>query len=407
MILENINFESAEDYIYLERYVNCGSPSGFTDKYNTSNQTCPKGPNSSFYLCGVKLPSNIPIQDFGEKTPFFDKWAMLVHPDMINDELFSICTDIDKKAVLVAPTASSRTVKVLDSDGWFLKLNYKGLIGRIDRQLMKKHAVSAIEVSNIIDKAIKKNTLPNVFYFHREVSARVIDLPFNDSFYEWGIVFREPMPSPKNSQIKFLIPAFSLFSKDDNFQMDPTILTQLINKQNKPVNDFLFEDIISPIYRSYFNLLLNCGLQLEAHAQNILFAITKDYQVLGIVSKDAESIDKDLSLMCELGIGNKITTTNYKCLKRGDYNYHIMHSFMFDFKLGEYLINPIIEDAHKNFSFNKQKLIKKIKKFNHSFFKKLPNDFFPLDGKWYSYENIIHDISKKRNYIAKENPRFR
>lgn len=406
MILENMDFDSFKDYLHMERYVNTGSPSGFTEKYTTSPHTSAKGSSDEFYLCSVDFPDNLTFQDFGHEPEFFS-WKMLVHPDMIDDELFSVCSKVNKEAVLVAPTASSRTVKIIDKDGWFLKLNYKGLIGRADRQIGRNQALSAIEVSNIIAEAIEVGKLPNTFFFLRELFARVVKIPVNNSFYEWGIVLREPRPYPKNDEIKYIIPAFSLFSKDDKSPSDPTILTQLIKKQDKTVEDFLFEDIISPVYEAYFNILIRCGLQLECHAQNTSFAIDKYFRIVGVVAKDAESIDKDLSLMNELKLKNEISTMKYKCLSKGDYNYEIMHSFMFDFKLGEYLIIPLIEDAFKNYSFNKTELIDRIKKYNNTFIKQLPNNFFPKDGKWYSYENIVHDITKKRPYIANDNPMFR
>ena len=406
MLLKNIDFSSSKDYLHMERYVNGGSPSGFTGIYSTSEDTRAKSDKESFYLCSVELPENITFQDFGVKPNYF-KWQMLIHPDMLKDRMFSICSAINPKALSVAPTASSRTVKTLDHAGWFLKLNYKGLIGRIDRNIGRNQALSAIEVTNIIVNAIDSAKLPKHFFFQREPFARVVDLDDDGKPYEWGIVLREPTAYPNRNTIKYLIPAFALFSTDDRNPTDPTILTQLINKQGKKAEDFLLEDIISPVYEAYFNLLLNCGLQLECHAQNTLFAIGEDFEVVGVVAKDAESIDKDLALMEELKIKHDIHTIEYKCLKKEDYNYHIMHSFMFDFKLGEYLISPIIDDALKNFVFDKETLVSRIKKLNKTFIAKLPNDFFPSDGKWYSYENKVHVRSEKRVYIGKDNPQYR
>lgn len=411
MILDNIDFNSIEDYIYMERYVNYGSPSGFTEKYTTSLPTSAKGINKNFHLCRLYFPDNITIQDFGLKPPFIDDRSILIHPDMIynpsNNSMFSVCTKIVIDDLIVAPTASSRTVKLINENGWFIKLNYKGLIGRIDRNVGKNQALSAIEVSDIIVKAIDKNKMPKKFYFMKETFARVIKLQDEEKPYELGMVLREPNPYPNNKKIKYLIPAFSLFSKDDNNPNDETLLTQLIKKQNKTVEDYLFEDIISPIFESYFSLLTNCGLQLECHAQNTLFAIDNNFNIVGVVAKDAESIDKDLSLMEKLNIVNDFKTTNYKCLREDDYNYFIMHSFMFDFKLGEYLITPIIEDAFSSFQFDKSKLIQKIKNFNQKFISNLPIDFFPNDNKWYSYENKVWDRTQKRPYIGTENPKYR
>jgi len=392
----------------MERYVNIGSPSGFTDKYTTSLNTSPKGPNESFYLCSIEFPSEFTFEDFGIIPTFFKDNEMFVHPDMIDDDLFSNCA-CNREAFLVAPTSSARTVKVIGENGWFLKLNYKGLIGRFERQIARKQASSAIEITNIIQDAINKKKLPKSFYIFPEVGARVVDFPDPDvnKPYEWGIVFREPLPFPHNRELKYVIPGFSLFSYDEKNPDDPTVLTQLIKNQRKPVEDFLFEDLISPIFEAYFCLLLQCGLQLEAHAQNISFVLDEGMNIIGLVARDAESIDKDISLIEDLKIDINIKTTEWKCILREQYNYHIMHSFMFDFKLGKYLISPIIEEALKNFPLNKEKLIDRIKSQNNSYIRQLPQDFFPLDGKWYSYDNIVHDRTKKRPYIATDNPDYR
>lgn len=407
MKLEELIKNPDKGYIHLERYVNKGSPSGFTGKYTTSPETRAKGENQNFYLCSVDLPDSIFVEDFGEIPEFAKKWGMIVHPDMIGDDLFSICENVNRKAVLVAPISSERTVKALEEEGWFFKLSYKGLIGRFPRQIAKKQAMSAVEVTKIIQESIEKKRLPNTFYFMREVGAKVIYLPFDDTLYEWGVVFRDPSPYPKNKDLEIVIPGFSLFSRDEIEPEDPTILTQLISNQNKGVEDYLFEGLIKPVLEGYYSLLLKCGLQMEAHAQNILFGFDKNFSVLGIIARDAESIDKDLSLIQDLNLNIVIQSREWKCLTREQYNYHIMHSFMFDFKLGEYLITPIITEALKFFSFDASVLIERIRHFSHQYLGSLPDDFFPSDGKWYSYESILHDRSKKRNYIAKENPQYR
>lgn len=406
MLLNKLQFNN-DDFVHLERYVNCGSPSGFTEKFTTSLHTCPKGPGEEFHLCAIDLPASVIVKSYGNIPALFNKWQMLVHPDMINDCLFQVASKIERKALLVLPTSSSRTVKMVEQGGWFLKLCYKGLIGRADRQLGLDHAISAIEVSSAISAAIDNGRLSNDIYLLREVFSRVALLPCNESVYEWGMVVREPNPYPVNKSIKMMVPAFALFSKDEKNPDDPTLLTQLIRKQKKSTEDYVVEDIVFPIFRAYFQLLLHCGLQIEAHAQNILFAFDEYLNVLGIVIRDAESIDKDFPIMSDFGINNIFTEMKYKSLARDQYNYSIMHSFMFDFKLGEYLITPLLKDASSNFSLNVDSVINRIKNHNRSFIKRLPQDFFPLDGRWYSYENIVHDRSKPRPYMSKDNPRYR
>jgi hypothetical protein len=412
MLLNN-KILDLKHHLYLERYVNDGSPSGFSDKITSSEPTKAKSINDRFYLIGLSFNDKVHVQDYGEKPAFADKWQMLAHPDMIykpeNNLLFANCTNFDLKDIVVAPTSSIRTVKALDKNGWFIKLHYDGLIGRVDRKIGKNQAISAVKVSKIIETAIDKGNLSEKFYIQREPFARVVDLQDeNEQPYEWGIVLREPFVYPQNYRVKFLIPAFSLFSKDPKNPKHKSILTQLIEKQSKGIEDFLFEDLIAPVFGSYFELLLNCGLQLECHAQNTLFAIDENFKMLGMVAKDMESIDKDISLMADLGISQNIETLNFKCLRKSDYNYQIMHSFMFDFKLGEYLISPIIDDVIKNFpDFNSKYFIEKIKDFNHTFITKLPEDFFPAYNEWYSDKKEIRDRIQKKEYVINKKPKFR
>ena len=396
MYIEDIAFNE-ESFLYLERYVNDGSPSGFTDIYTVSEHTSPFCLDKGFDLYSLQQKSGDTIIEYGNKPDFF-KWNMLIHPDM-----YGVVKDrfVNKQALYVSPTSSSRTVKCLENPNWYLKLAYKGLIGRIDRTIGERQALSSVEVSSMIEKAIDKNILSKSFYFLREPFAKIIRR--NDDV--WGIILRETMPYPYNSDIKFQIPAFALFSKDRHNPDHPSILKQLILRNKVDIENYLLTSIIFPIYDSYFSLLLNCGLQLECHAQNTLFAIDKNFNVIGVISKDAESIDKDIFLMESFGIHHDIESLDYKCLNKTDYNYQIMHSFMFDFKLGEYLISPIINEASKHFKINSQYIQEQIQRHNRYYIGQLPPDFFPKE--WYYYENIVHDRTKKRPYIYQDTPKYR
>lgn len=397
MYLSDIKFDE-DSFLYLERYVNNGSPSGFTKIYTVSSDTQPSSLNRGYYLHALKVDSSTTIKDYGRKPDFF-KWDMLSHPDM-EEYLDDII--VSHKALYVSPTASSRTVKCLEDSDWFVKLAYKGLIGRIDRTIREQQALSSVEVSSIIENAINNNLISNKFFFLREPFARIITRN-NES---WGIILREAHPYPYNKRIRLQIPAFSLFSKDQLNSNDPSIIVQLIQYHKiTDIEGYLLDNILLPIYDSYFTLLISCGLQLECHAQNTLFAIDDDFNIVGIVAKDAESIDKDLYLMDILGINHDIKSLDYKCLNKTDYNYQIMHSFMFDFKLGEYLVSPIINEVAAHFVINQDSIQQKIKTHNQQYIKQLPKDFFP--DEWYYYENILHDRTKKRPYISKNNPKYR
>ena len=395
MLIDNLTF-NLDTYLYLERYVNNGSPSGFTDKNTTSEMTRPFGSNKSFYLYGVSFDEIDYSFDYGKKPDGF-KWDMLLHPDMID-----MLPNLPKcQALEVSPTASSRTVRVLDNE-WFVKLAYKKMIGRIDRTINCCHAQSSVEVSSLIEQSIDAHELPSTFFFLREPFARVISYKGD----VWGIIMREAAPYPYDSSIKIQIPAFALFSKDRLHPEEESLLVQLIRfKSPKNIEDYLLEQFLIPLYDCYFMLLIRCGLQLECHAQNCLFAFNEKMDVIGVVEKDAESIDKDIPLMESIGKGELITPMDYKCLHKTDYNYYIMHSFMFDFKLGQYLISPIIDEVSRFFPIDISYIETTIKHHNRQYIEMLPQDFFP--SSWYDYANVIHDRNKPRPYVAHDNPRFR
>jgi siderophore synthetase component len=398
-------------YMYLERYVNDGSPSGFTDRFSTSTETSPLSENPSFNLYSVYIPEHLECLDIGIQPDFLSPRQVLVHPDMIHSSFLAECCDkrLDS-GFLVFPTASARTVGLVDKPEWFIKLSYDGMIGRIDRQIGLPQASAAIEVSNKISEAIDNGYLPGKFYFMREPFARVANLKAGLDSYEWGMVIREPYPYPRNGRIKYLFPAFSLFSMDRGIyrgDSHPTLLEQIIEASGKKPENVLLNDIIFPVLDSYFSLLLKCGLQLESHAQNTLFGVDENFQIIAVIAKDAESIDRDKSLMVDLGIEVMETECNYKCLHRDQYNYQIMHSFMYDFKLGQYLFDPLIRLVSIVYRVNESSLLSEIKSFAHSYISRLPSDFFPGDGMWYSYEAIVHDRNKPRPYVARPEPRYR
>ncbi len=398
---------NCDSYLYLERYVNSGSPSGFTDRFTTSTHTSAKSPTKHFQLYSVDLPDSMTVQDFGDPPKLLRHRQMFVHPDMIRDPLFSECLRVDSSALLVSPTASARTVKITGDDGWYLKLNYKGRIGRVDRQIGISEARSAIEVSRAIAHHASRGALPPTFHFLKEVFARVASLPTPGAtaVYEWGLVVRESVPFPLNPAIVFLVPGFSLFARDERHPDHPTILAQLIEEQAKTPENFLFDDLLSPLFDAYFMLLLCGGLQLEAHAQNILFALDRNLIVVGVVARDAASIDKDISLMADLGLPNTFHAS--RSLHRGRENYQLVHSLMFDWKLGEYLVRPIIKEVSERFPLDVHRLRERLRARNRRYLDLLPPDFFPANGKWYSYANVLFDRNGPRPYVANPTPTYR
>jgi len=392
---------------YMERYVNNGSPSGFTHKYTSSPETSPFGPTPSFPLPTASLPDFL-IEDLGGLPDWLCPGQIPLHPDMAREELIiSNVGNINDTPLQVTPTASARTVEVIDPTyNGFVKLSYKGLLGRVDRQISRSHALAAIDVTSILDRATKEQILPTVFSFLRESGARVGSLnTSNGKRYEWGTVFREIDPFPRQASTAFLIPVFSLFASDVNAPAHPPLLNQLCELQELPADEYLFHNVITPTVVCYFELLLTCALQFECNAQNVVLGFDSKGNVTTVAFRDFESVDKDLSLSEHLKLGMVFSSSPFKCVHRDLYNYSTKHSFMYDFKLGEYILSPIIATVPEETA--RSRLAKRTKDLGKSYVDRLPPSFFPSDGQWYSYANVVVDKTTQRPYFGTPEPKYR
>lgn len=433
MLLSEFIDGSRNGYIKAERYLNNGSPSGFSEINTTSENTSPRSLAPSFNLKQIKFTNDIFIEDFGEyRNNYVKEGCIFIHPDMLNSEglIYNLNYFIEDE-LAVTPTASGRTVLALDKN-YFIKLTYIGYLGRLIRHMSSEIIRSAYEVNKQLIVAAKTKKINDAFSFLREDFGRVAHIPINNltskdielplnsrGCYEWGVIFREFDPFPYIQEEEFFIPFFALFGKEYDpvtkknlINQDKPLLIQLFEHQNKSIVDFLLYDILYPIFNTYFDALIFAGVELEIHAQNLLLTINKKYDVKRVVYRDLESAARDVPLMEYMGI-DYVKTGEYKfnIIKQVEIGqkypkYYVDHSFMFDFKLGEYLITPLIELAHKYYSFDHNSIIIKIKEFNRQFIEKLPNDFYPPD--WCSYENINWDLEKrKREYIWHDNPKYR
>ncbi len=407
MLLQNILKNKDASYVYMERYVNNGSPSGFDKIHTSSDNTSPRSEIESFDLYVIRFNDSVKTKHVGDEINVLENNCFFCHPDNLNNPIFQNTTHLWEivTTVKAAPTASARTVKILGAD-YFVKLDYTGYLGRIRRNLDYQHLLSAHEVSRDICEGISSGKYNNCFGALKEDKGRVAYIPIEDGgFYEFGFIIREYKPFSSCSEDLYLIPGFSLFSNDYYFPQDKPILLQLYEKSGKNINDFAFNDILAPLFNCYFDALTVHGLALEAHAQNTLIAIDKNYKIRLIVARDMESVDKDIDLRGYLGVASTILSQDYKCIRRNDYNYTIKHSFMFDFKLGEYLISPLMDLFNTVPGFDNECIIELIKQNNARYLSILPANYFP--DTWYNYENKQFEPNEKRPYISNPNPKYR
>lgn len=397
-----------ETYLYLERYVNNGSPSGWHEKHKTSFDTNPFTGKTSFRLLKFE---DMDLQSYliGESNPLFSN-VNYAHPDSIESRVLSQSgRSLVETEFLTSPTSGGRTMFIRDNNfPGYLKLTYDiGRIGRVDRQISYKHCLSSYETNQTIKNAIDLGAASSGFGIQLESAAKVSVLQTDKGFYEWGVIFREFRPYPYTQNVGLLVPGFSLFGKDRFAPNDECILIQLIERKKADPYDYL-RRLIMMIIDCYWEIVVSCAFHIECHGQNCFFEIDENFDIKRFIVKDMDSVDKDIPLAKYMGLRDKWDSYPVMCFDESVYYYKIRSSYMYDFKLGEYLLSPIIDTVVDKYGIDPTRLYEEVKDHVHKkYLCNLPKDYFPLDGCWYNCDNSERLPGMKRAYYSHENPKFR
>jgi hypothetical protein len=394
--------------VYLERYVNLGSPSGFSASHSVSEHTSPLGAPTAFHLEQIELNADhvLHLGDQGLLDRYLPPGGMLLHPDVASRVRHRArITQFD--GFTVSPTSSGRTVHALTKPAFHLKMHYDAVIGRMHRALTAREASYALYISRVICQGVRSGTLPSSFGILPEFGARVSGPGAPSGLPEIGLVIRDLEAVCPTGAPFALVPAFALFSPDVNTPSDDTLLVQLARRSTLPPSEFLLTRLLFPLVDSYFSLLIRTGLQGEFHAQNVLVGLDPDGGVAQVVLRDMESVDTDESLRDELGLECERPSSDLKVISRSQPNYQTKHSFMFDFKLGEYLARPLVDTLAKAGAVDSVEICGAVRDHVRNYLGSLPSDFFP-NGHWYSFDKVPIDRSTPaRPYIRNEDPEFR
>lgn len=392
LLLSDIERNPSNAFDYLERLVNNGSKSGFTDIHNTSKGTNP------FYSDGYRILKLIAdnVETIGEiDTHAYQldiEGGIYIHPDWMLIPNNGVITDLFRaiESEQVVPTSSSRTVRVANQDV-FIKLHYPGLIGRLKRDLGFEQLISGIELTSIFNNS--RNNQPEFFDYMPEPYGKILHSGNN----QVGYILRTIPPHLKKY---YLIPGFSMFSVDRQHPEHPTILEQVLEKRDNALEYFVYE-ICLKLIDVFFWCALEEGLIPEMHSQNIVFAFDTKWRLKKIVLRDFESIDKDITIRTQNDKDINFQEYPYKCIAQEDDNYLKRHSFMYDHKLGEYLIDPLVEEFCKFTNLNTCEVQAIIRENVRSKYSGRLAGFFPQDGFWYKYPDIEIDRStSKRPFIS-------
>lgn len=413
MNLIDIEINPQEAFIYLDRYVNDGSPSGFSEKYRTSANTDPFGSAKKFHLYTVDgsisdfeiygiVPKKIPLN----KNDFF------IHPDMINHSDLHEFSIHEHSQFSVTPTSSCRTVEILSSDcSDYIKLHYDGIIGRVNRKLTYRKAINGVQLSYIIRDAISNGKLKSNLCLLNEPFAKIhINPTIKSKSDYWSFVWREKHPYGKYSeQIIYQIPLFSFWSNDRKHVSQEILFTGFVNKWKAKAKDILIQNILETLLEIYFELLLKLGFQNEMNAQNILIGFDKSWFPVSIIIRDLMGIEKDLTLMKKFDFQMNFDS-DYKNIYEGMLGesdlYEKRHSFAFDFKFCQYIIKPILVLGCNAHLFSEHEIISHLKLLTMKYLGNLPENYLSK-GVWYNHDKELLTDETKRLYRKQTNPLLR
>ena len=387
---------------YMERAVNDGSPTGLKFTNNVSLQTNP-WINDEIELCVFDYPNDF-LFVIGEESEHIQSIVgdngIVIHPDF--SFLFSNAGLSLIRRFKGCPTSSSRTVFV-DSINCYIKLHYPGILGRVDKSLSKQDIINSIDVTNLLSCAVKRKKVSSLLAFFPEKSGRIGS--WNGLDFSFTIRSAEPFGNNTKS-LRYIIPAFSLYGQDYNAPFDESILSQLI-KLNTGVGKGYIEKLLIPIVDCYLSLLFYEGLQHEMHSQNFLLGFDENWDLCSIILRDIESIQKDLTIRKNMGITDLVKSYPSRCLLRNQVNYAEKHSFMYDHKLFDFFIKPLVDKIETN-SEKKEECYKRISSYVRKKYMDQINEYFPKNGKWYKFEDVIVSSSvKRRLFLECDFPRIR
>jgi hypothetical protein len=206
-------------------------------------------------------------------------------------------------AITVSPSASTRTLYVLDSHPFHaLKVHFPFRVSRYGRRMRDEVVEQAVHVSRQLQAGI--GAMEPAFAFLREVlgiTFKNLD-PDGPRGENWGFLIREMRPYPPQPGQRSLVPGFALYGRDRFEPAHPPLFFEIAGGWD-PVQ-FVLENVALPIIRHWVACFMNFGLILEPHGQNVLLELDDGLGIGRIVHRDMNlAIDdrrvRDLELPVE------------------------------------------------------------------------------------------------------------
>lgn len=388
-------------YLYMERYINDGSPSGFNlglpEKYNPFNKK---------RFIGIPLFNDDWTKhlQIGTIPNYFNteigKIPFLIHP-LVAEEIQEYKELVLKSKIKIEaePTASGRTLLWEDENKtkWFIKLHFPLKLGRFNRELNLFRWISTLERSRELFSSLP--SFPSYLGFLYDSGGTFFQN--NNSNLNFGTVFREATPRPVLNEKTLLIPSFSLFALERNDGRKQSVLADFVEETNVDEEQFV-ELFVYPLINAFIFLTNKLGMIPEFNAQNLLYEYDINKNTTRVIIRDVGDCFIDFIIR-----NRENLHTNFCSYKTLDPNKHSdiyqRRSFAFDFKLSQYILFPLLQEYSRIKKIDFSSLQLKIKNYFIQSFDS-HSEYFN-SRKWYSYPK--EDGVNRSSYIQNDNPLFR
>jgi hypothetical protein len=368
--------------LYLERYINDGSPNqlsfvnapnaGFSPKFGLPWVRIPLIQIDGIAIQGVGAGSGSDLLDHCLQNSTFP-----VHPDVLgfltdDGRSYRTCAAVDG-----VPSASGRTLLIKDGDSYrWLKLSYPGVLGRFASPLNEGKVKHSLAVSEIL-------TQSQVLFLEEKYGAFACDDHGATSELPLGFLIREVVPSGHKLPGKRFVPIFSLIAIDADHQ--PGLLDILRSSYQNATDaaEDLFERIFHPLMCLYWDSA-NLGLIPEAHAQNLLADVSGSR--VSYLFRDCQGFARD---------NDKLTSERSDAI-RGPSGKSLLieRSRRYDDYFGRYVLLPLILKAASLNEVSVDRLRFRIQELTAAL---APSGYFESSTEWYEmplwqpqYDRRIH-----------------
>lgn len=213
---------------------------------------------------------------------------MYVHPINLEQEKidnFKELNKLPKHVIEVTPTCTSRTLVALEHEmeSYFIKTHLPFVLDGTERKdLFNSEIKHEIKVS----KELGSTNLSYTFAYLREPIGMAWKNRSADQ-QGWGYIVREMEASPKLNRKTYMVPMFSLYSRDSLAEGELPLLWNLIDQSNEEPKVYVLNHIMYPVFDSFVEAIKKMGFVLLSHGQNVLFELNSDFTPTGrIIHRD-------------------------------------------------------------------------------------------------------------------------